>query len=76
MNNLIIEASKYTPDINMDACGKVSFIGLILYGIMSILLYCFVYYICCLNKKSKKKVKNVIKEYFLTKKKLLNIINV
>ena len=56
--------------------GKVSFIGLILYGIMSILLYCFVYYICCLNKKSKKKVKNVIKEYFLTKKKLLNIINV
>jgi hypothetical protein len=27
MNNLIIEASKYTPDINMDACGKVSFIG-------------------------------------------------
>jgi len=55
---------------------EISFILLILYGLLSLFLFCFIYYLLCLSKQQKLKTQNLIKQYIFNKKKLLNIINV
>jgi len=56
--------------------GEVSFILLLTYGLLSVVLFCSIYYLLWLDVKSRNSVKNLIKEYIFSKKNLFNIINV
>lgn len=60
----------------LQIANDISFVMLLLYGFTSVMLYCTIYYILWLDSNEKEKVKNLIKKYILSKKKLLNIINV
>jgi len=55
---------------------EISFFLLLLYGFISIVLYCLLYFFIWLDKKQREKIQFLIKKYILNKKKLLNIINV
>ena len=51
--------------------GEISFIHLIAYGFLSLILYLMFYYLCFLNKSDKQKAKCFIKESILSKKKTI-----
>jgi len=55
---------------------EMSFVLLLIYGFISVILFCLFYYILWFNTNERMKIRLLIKKYLFSKKKLLNIINV
>lgn len=55
---------------------ELSFLGLLCYCLLSLVLFCLIYYLLWTDSNQRKKSKAMLKKYIFNKKKLLNIINV